>query len=394
MPDSTKPEKANIWHILTGEYPPQIGGVSDYTAQLANGLAEHGASVCVWTGPTSNAPASQTEPLAGVKVRRIAELWAHNGLLQLNEELSRWTAPRRLLVQYSPNAWGRKGLNFRFCRWLRERRELGDDVHLMVHEPFYPYQLWDKPTRWLLAWGQRRMMRTLLAASNKVYVAIPAWAELIRPFDNVPDRPMTWLPICSTIPVTAELAQVETLRHWFAPNGEFIVGSLGGFGGHVAALTEEVFTTLLARRSNTIALFIGAGGERLAERIARRAPHLATRLRASGKLPAHDISCHLMACDVLFQAYPEGVSTRRTSTIVSMAHGRPIVTLQGDFTESWWNATGGVRLVNAHDKLGAMRAVLALLDDATARHALGSRAQAVYQEHLAVRQTVARLISV
>ncbi len=27
------------WHIVTGEYPPQPGGVSDYTEAVARGLA-------------------------------------------------------------------------------------------------------------------------------------------------------------------------------------------------------------------------------------------------------------------------------------------------------------------------------------------------------------------
>ena len=188
----------------------------------------------------------------------------------------------------------------------------------MVHEPFYPYQLWDKPTRWLLAVGQRRMMRMLLAASSKVYVAIPAWADLLRPFDCEKEREMIWLPICSTIAVNEQPLQVETLRQWFAPRGEQIVGSFGGFGGGVGALTEEVFASLLAARADVIGLFIGAGSEQLAERLRRRSPPLASRLRASGVLPAIDVSCHLMACDVMFQAYPDGVSTRRTSTIAAL----------------------------------------------------------------------------
>jgi hypothetical protein len=36
------------WHILTGEYPPQPGGVSDYTRQLARALVDAGDSVEVW----------------------------------------------------------------------------------------------------------------------------------------------------------------------------------------------------------------------------------------------------------------------------------------------------------------------------------------------------------
>ena len=36
------------WHILTGEYPPQPGGVSDYTRMVAEGLAAAGDEVVVW----------------------------------------------------------------------------------------------------------------------------------------------------------------------------------------------------------------------------------------------------------------------------------------------------------------------------------------------------------
>ena len=36
------------WHIVTGEYPPARGGVSDYTFAIANGLASAGDEVNVW----------------------------------------------------------------------------------------------------------------------------------------------------------------------------------------------------------------------------------------------------------------------------------------------------------------------------------------------------------
>ena len=36
------------WHIITGEYPPAPGGVSDYTEAVAAGLAAAGDEVHVW----------------------------------------------------------------------------------------------------------------------------------------------------------------------------------------------------------------------------------------------------------------------------------------------------------------------------------------------------------
>ena len=47
------PAGKDCWHILSGEYPPQPGGVSDYTAGLAEGLAKAGAEVHVWVPPAS-----------------------------------------------------------------------------------------------------------------------------------------------------------------------------------------------------------------------------------------------------------------------------------------------------------------------------------------------------
>ena len=39
------------WNIITGEYPPQPGGVSDYTRLVAHGLADAGDEVCVYAPP-------------------------------------------------------------------------------------------------------------------------------------------------------------------------------------------------------------------------------------------------------------------------------------------------------------------------------------------------------
>ena len=36
------------WAILTGEYPPQFGGVSDYTRNVATGLVAAGDVVTVY----------------------------------------------------------------------------------------------------------------------------------------------------------------------------------------------------------------------------------------------------------------------------------------------------------------------------------------------------------
>ena len=46
------------WAVLTGEYPPQPGGVSDYTRLVAEGLAAVGDEVAVYAPPQGLGPDS------------------------------------------------------------------------------------------------------------------------------------------------------------------------------------------------------------------------------------------------------------------------------------------------------------------------------------------------
>jgi len=56
------------WALITGEYPPQPGGVGDYTRLVAAGIASVGGEVHVWAPAVPEAPAC-TDP--GVVVHRL-----------------------------------------------------------------------------------------------------------------------------------------------------------------------------------------------------------------------------------------------------------------------------------------------------------------------------------
>jgi glycosyltransferase involved in cell wall biosynthesis len=377
------------WHLITGEYPPQPGGVSDYNAMLAEGLAKAGAEIHVW-GPPAN---GRTPEFDGTTVHRIAGTWSPADLARLDEALSSFPSPRRLLVQYVPNAWGYKGLNFRFCHWVVKRCEQGDDIRLMVHEPFYPWRLWDKPTRWFLAAGHRWMMRTLLSASSQIYISIPAWEKCLRPYEPGNERAMTWLPIPSTIPVVSDSLRVAERRRQLAPDGQLILGSFGTFGGKIRKLLTRTLPPLLINHPERVGLLLGRGGESFASELRQAYPDLADRLIAPGGLSPELVSINLQTCDALLQPYADGVSSRRTSVMAGMAHGLPIVTTQGFLSESIWRDTGCVALVSAPYCSALIESVDGLLSEPARRASLGSKAQAVYSEHFALERTIEKILA-
>src|SRR5262249_61488836 len=108
------------WHLITGEYPPQAGGVSDYTRQVARGLARAGDEVHVWAPAAAGAAPAD----ADVSVHRLPGCFGPRALAALDAGLRRMPRPLRLLVQYEPHASGCRAVNLPFCVWLRgERRE-------------------------------------------------------------------------------------------------------------------------------------------------------------------------------------------------------------------------------------------------------------------------------
>src|ERR1700726_386417 len=70
-------------HVITPEYPPQVGGVSDYVHQVAAKLAEAGEEVHIWC-PVSSGKAPESR---GVIVHQSLGTFAPSDLLRAGQQL-------------------------------------------------------------------------------------------------------------------------------------------------------------------------------------------------------------------------------------------------------------------------------------------------------------------
>jgi glycosyltransferase involved in cell wall biosynthesis len=375
------------WHILTGEYPSRPGGVSDYSALLASALAAAGAEVHVWTTPAGSTPAA-----AGVTVHRDCGRWSPTDLKRLGRALDAFPAPRRLVVQYAPNVWGYKGLNVGFCRWLVGRRRHGDLVRVMFHEVTYPFLLRDRPSRWLLAVVQRVMARWAVKASTNVDVSIHAWEAVLRRCAPDVRFEVGYRPVPSNIPVIDDAGGVAAVRCRIAPGGETVVGSFSTFSGLTGPPLAAALPRLILAGPGRVALLIGHGSEPMADRLVEVHPDLEGRLRATGELPPADVSRHLQACDLMIQAYPDGVSGRRGSMMAVLSHGVATVTNAGFLSEPLWADSGAVGLAPSCAADDLVRTAERLLADRAERDRVGAAGRDLHERRFAIERTVEALL--
>ena len=372
------------WQIVTGEYPPQPGGVSDYSRLVAHALADAGDCVTVWAPPCREPDESH----AGVTVRRLPDTFGPRSLWLLDRALDALPAPRRLLVQYVPHAFGWKAANLPFCFWLRSRRR--DSLWIMFHEVAYPRgaeytvaeNVLSRVTRWMAAIAGRY--------AERIFIAIPGWRPVLESAVGKA-VPLEWLPIPSSVRGADDAAGVAIVRSRMAP-GHLLVGHLGTYGALIRPMLRSALPALMAA-TDCRAVMLGRGGDRFRDELTGAHPELAGRIDAPGPLAPDDLSRHVSACDLMLQPYPDGVSSRRTSVMVALAHGRPVVTTFGDLSEPLWRG-GAVVLapVDRPDELAA--ATASLLADPARLRDLAARARALYDECFDVRHTIATLRTV
>ncbi len=387
------------WTILTCEYPPDCGGVGDYTAQVAAALVAAGDAVTVVCPPKPPRVVREaghaSGETTGVELMMLDDVYGRLGRRAIDERLDHRTStiPSTILVQYVPTGFGLRGANLPFCRWLLARsRRQGNDVHVMFHEPYFEFT-WRPISQNALAIAERMMARTLLNAASRVYLSTDAWRRYLTPSLQA-GRPKDFitLPIPSAIPRCDRVPDIAARRtQLLGESTHQLVGHFGTFGSQVTPMLEALLMQVLIGDSTVSAVCLGSGSDEFVRSLVAAAPKLRGRIYGTGRISRSDAALTLSACDLLLQPYPDGVTTRRTSIMAGLINARPIVTTTGHLTESVWADTGAVALAPAFDIGAFVAAAQALLSSDEDREALAARGAKVYRERFALDHTIRTL---
>jgi hypothetical protein len=364
------------WAILTGEFPPKFGGVSDYTAILARALAASGDEVTVIC------PDSPDSAADGVTLHGLAGHWRGAAFERAREILER-VSPDRVLVQYTPQAFGMYGANLRWARWLRRiGRSLPIDV--MVHEAVFVTDRRWSPLHRALEVASSAVSRSVFSAADRIFCSTSAWFPCIRRLIGE-QRSLVNRPIFSNLPTVADAPTVAAMRKRLGLQATQVVGHFGTFGPAIRSRIVPVLKRMLLE-TNSQVLLIGGGGhdvKRQLETEIHCEPH---RVVATGRLDASDAVAAMSCCHLAIQAFPDGANSRRSSLIAWLPLGIPVVCNAGENTEPIWQASKAICL--AHTPESMCEQAFSMLGNPAMADNYAKLGRKFYDDVLDVRHTV------
>ena len=301
--------------MLSAEYPPDEGGVGDYTASLARALLDRGHQLHILTDDAGRYTIiglneDRHTPLGGAPARWG---WELGGAARAAIALLR---PDVLHIQYQTGAYAMRPAINLLPRWLRRGGPL---LAVTAHDLREPY-LFPKAGP-LRAWVTRR----LIADVDRAILTNDADLALAR----------RWRPDAHGIPIGSNIAVSPPPGYerdaWRAAHGVEPGETLIVFFGLISA--SKGIKTLLEAIDGVHGvrlMVVGGAGSQLADTVyAAEVAELAEldrRVTLLGHLPSEQVSAWLLAADIAALPFADGASPRRGSLLAALAHGVPTIT--------------------------------------------------------------------
>ena len=288
--------------FVSGEYPPDIGGVGDYTARLRNALEQSG-----W--------------LTAVASRQHVRRWNAGGLVWLLRHVPRHGVVH---IQYQAAAYGLLG-DICLVPWLLRRLRPDLRIATTFHDARVPY-LFPR------AGSVRSAAVQLLARTSDAVIA--ADSRDLRVLGG-PSPRHHHIPIGANVecaPPPGYDREIFRCGLGIAPE-DLAVAYFGTFNvSKGVTLLIRAFERILSTEPKARLLLLGgaAGASDPTDRMAAagvqdRISRLGSQVIRTGWLQPSELSAYLLAGDVALLPYVDGASARRGSLLACAAHGLPIV---------------------------------------------------------------------
>jgi glycosyltransferase involved in cell wall biosynthesis len=292
---------------------------------------------------------------AGIRAR-----YADDGLRHVANAATR---PPWVLLQYNPFRFGPRGIAPHLLVDALQLRRRGVPLIVMVHEAWVGMHDWRSA---LMGSWQRAQLRALLHAATATLTSTEALATRLGRAIHVPVATNI-----TPVPMSHDQA-----RQRLGLNGELVVALLGRAHESRALDHAEAAVGALASVRGTDQLKVFNLG--------KDAPGVqvpaGVEVYSPGEQTNDALSIGLTASDLVLLPFVEGISTRRTTLMASLAHGLAIVGSWGADTDSCLlSAADALVLTPPRDRLAYANAAATLASDSDRMRALGVGARRLYE---------------
>ncbi len=336
--------------LVAGEFPPQQGGLGDFTRCLATALADDGCRVSV-LAPIGAAPIDPTYPFT---VRAEAQGWGLGDLRRLSR-----IAPEFDVVnlQYQVAAYGMK-VPIHLLPWVLRRVPLVTTFHDLRVPYLFPKA---GPVR-------RWAVRGLLRGSAEAIVTNEE--DLAAARSDLPGARLSLVRIGSNVaPAPVSVEARRRFRDRYGIPDEALVACYFAFLNATKGGLELVQAVARARRQGVDLRLLFIGGDvgasdptnaAYAARVFGEAEALGLGpwMHRTGYLGQEGVSTAFAASDLCALPFLDGASYRRGSLMAALAHGVPVVTTTPAVNVDGLSDGRSVRLVPPGD-VEALAATLA-----------------------------------
>jgi len=232
------------------------------------------------------------------------------------------SSPAWVLLQYNPFCYGRSGFAPGVVRDVQRLSRRGIPVAVMVHEAWIDI---DGGKSGVIGLWQRAQLRALLRFASRVMASTEAIARELG-------AGAVHVPVGSNITPAGSDAVTGpgAAKQELGLGGRFTLGLFGRGNPSRALDYADAAIAAIAQRlgsEHMAVLNLGAGAP------AVRAPAGVT-VRRPGPQAAAELSRHLAACDLVLLPFTDGLTTRRSTLMAALAHGRPVLGLSGPRTDA------------------------------------------------------------
>ena len=312
--------------MVSSALPPVVDGIGDHAALMAESLAAMGHSVtCLVPSGTSytNIPRVAIKPCWNPKVA--------TSVVDAIVDAAR-AGIDVVYIHYNPFCYGKWGRNLALLALRKRIRAVSPTIKLavMIHERHVP--LWPWRFTIMSAW-QRPMYASILRQADQVFVSTGPWINDIE-FMVRPGVDVTCVPIGSSAG-QPRISRTEARAQRHLPDDVTVVGVFGmphiskGVAGLAAILAKTA-----AEVGPLTLLAVGGIGKAIPDGIP------GVTVVRTGILDARGVSDAFMCMDAFLCPFSDGISTRRSSMTVALAHGIPVVSNVGESTVALFEEGG------------------------------------------------------